>query len=216
MPFDFTQVVSTASPVVLDVGANRGQSIELFRSQFPSSVIHAFEPDPEAYGELARRFATTKDVVLNNLGIASRKGTMTLHRNSRHDTNSFLSLNEASGWRRSIGVRALATALVPVTTIDSYCAARKIERVEILKLDVQGFEPECLRGAYTMLRSRRISTVQLEIIFHPFYQRPGSFYRIESILHGLGYRLFSIHDAALCPNGELLQLDAIYRPSASN
>lgn len=211
MPFDYSHLVSSPSPVIFDVGANQGQSIELFRSQFPGCEIHAFEPDPEVFGQLRRRFATTQDLVLNNLGIASRSGVMALHQNTRHATNSFLSLNDSSDWRRGIGVQALATVQVPVTTIDQYCAARRLNRVDILKLDVQGYEPECLAGAYNMLRERRIATVQLEIILHPFYERPSSFYRIEGILHRLGYRLFGIHDAVAKPSGELLQLDAVYR-----
>jgi FkbM family methyltransferase len=211
MTFDFSHLVSSPSPVIFDVGANQGQSIELFRSQFPGCTIHAFEPDAEVFGALSRRFATTQGLVLNNLGIASRCGVMALHRNTRHATNSFLSLNDASDWRRSIGVEALATVPAPVTTIDRYCAERRVSKVDILKLDVQGYEPECLLGAYGMLRERRIAAVQLEIIFHPFYERPSSFYRIEGILHGLGYRLFGIHDAVAKPTGELLQLDAIYR-----
>ena len=40
------------APCILDVGANKGQSVEHFRQEFPDSEIHSFEPNPQIFLEL--------------------------------------------------------------------------------------------------------------------------------------------------------------------
>ena len=60
--------LATPSPVVFDVGANRGQTIERLQRHFDRPVIHAFEPGRAAFAELQRCCAGMPHVVLNNIG----------------------------------------------------------------------------------------------------------------------------------------------------
>jgi FkbM family methyltransferase len=149
-------------------------------------------------------------VTLNQVALADRPGTAALHQNDRPATSSLLPFRPESSWAQELNLAERATIEVPLETIDRYCAAHGIGAIDLLKIDVQGFEPECLRGARDMLARQAIRVIQAEIITHRIYQRRTSFLDIESILIPLGYRLFSVIDVIGSPRGELLMLDALY------
>jgi FkbM family methyltransferase len=205
--------VNRPDPVIFDVGASVGQSVERFRALFERPVIHAFEPDGAAFKELHQRFGGLDSVVLNCLALGDSTGTATLRRNNFHETSSLLPLDASSPWAQSLDIREAESALVSIDTIDHYCGERGVATIDLLKIDVQGFEPECLRGAAAMLAAKRIRTIQLEIILHPLYARPMRFTDVETLLSPHGYRLFTIFDLAVASTGELLQLDGLFLPA---
>lgn len=207
------QRIAKPDPVMFDVGANVGQSIERFRSLFPAAVIHAFEPEPAAFDELSRRFGGLDSVILNDLALGDRTGMATLHESNLQAASSLLPLDPSSPWGQALQLRAAATRPVRIDTIDRYCGERSVASIDFLKLDVQGFEPECLSGAAAMLAARRIGMIQLEIILHPVYARPTGFADIERLLAPHGYRLLTIFDLGISAGGELLQLDGLYVPA---
>jgi len=195
---------------IFDVGANIGDMIELYRVMFPRSTVHAFEPQPEIFAALGQRFDGAAGIVLNRLALGERAGDAVLYQNSRTDTSSLLPLYPDSTWVKSMGLRQSAEITVPVDTIDNYCARRGVATIDFLKLDIQGFEPECLRGALAMLGRQAIRVIQVEIITHRKYRRRTTFLDIESVLVPNGYRLYCALDLVGDPHGELLFLDAVY------
>lgn len=203
--------IRTDTPTILDVGANVGYSIRHFMSLFPSAVVHAFEPDPDVFQELRARLPVTQRLILNNVGIGDQSATLTLYRNSFAPTNSFLRLNLSSIWARSIfGLREAGSAQVPVTTLDQYCEAANLLAIDILKIDTQGFEERCLRGARRLLQEGRVSLIKIEIIFGDIYGETSSFYQIEQHLHPCGYRLFGPLMLRYSRSGKLLWADVLY------
>ncbi len=199
-------------PVIFDVGASAGQSVERFRALFPDAIIHAFEPQFDVFMTLSERFGGRPGIVLNCMALGDHTGAATLHRNNFNVTSSILPVDQSSPWVQSLDIQEIGAVGVRMGTIDEYCAERGIASIDLLKLDVQGFEPECLQGAATMLAERRIGIIQLEIILHPMYARPTSFATIETLLAPHGYRLYTIFDIGMDEAGELMQLDALYLP----
>jgi FkbM family methyltransferase len=128
-------------PVVFDVGANTGQSVAKFRRLLPESTIHSFEPGPRAFRELTSTSRGLRNVNLVNAAVGSAPGRLTLIENEFTDMSSFLRPSTAA-WGEIV-----AETDVEVTTVDSYCAERGIDRIDLLKIDTQGYEFEVLRGA---------------------------------------------------------------------
>jgi len=81
---------------------------------------------------------------------------------------------------------------VPIETLDAYCRDRKIGRIDILKIDTQGFEDECLAGAAELLQEGRIGMIKLEIMLHETYDKRTTFHAIEHFLLPHGYLLYDI------------------------
>ena len=59
--------------VYFDVGANLGQSIKRFKKINPHSTIHSFEPTPNLYSELIKKFSFDKSIIINQFGIGNKK-----------------------------------------------------------------------------------------------------------------------------------------------
>jgi FkbM family methyltransferase len=201
-------MVGRPDPVIFDVGASTGHSVERFLSAFERPTIHSFEPQAVAFSALYHRFGRHPNVRVSNVALADRAGVAALHRASYDESSSLLALAPDSWWTKSQNISPDGTVTVALDTIDRYCAEHAIAAIDLLKLDIQGAEPECLGGARAMLDAVRV--VQVEIILHGMYERRGSFGAIETLLGPHGFRLATLFDVLIAPRGELLQLDAVY------
>jgi FkbM family methyltransferase len=204
------RTVGRSDGTIFDIGANVGNMMELYRVMFERPVIHAFEPQPEIYAELERRFKAVEGVTLNRTALGDRRGTATMYQNSDPATSSLLPLHPRSSWADELKLTQRGTIDVPLDTVDHYCAERGIGAIDLMKIDIQGFEPDCLRGAVGMLERHAIRVIQAEVVTHRKYQRRTTFLDLETILVPRGYRLYSVIDVIGNQQGELLVLDALY------
>src|SRR5690242_14031266 len=99
-------------PLIFDVGANNGQSIDLFKNRFPKSIIYAFEPGTDAFKILENKYGNDSTIRLNNIALGSQKAKMEFLENSCTYMSSFLELDK-SGWGSILNKKQ-----VDITTID--------------------------------------------------------------------------------------------------
>jgi len=132
--------------IFFDVGANIGQ-YTLIASQLvgASGVVHAFEPHPALCDVLIRnvRRNNCTNVIVNNTAVAEADGIATLFMST--SSNYGATSLAPSGSSHNGGIS------VPVVSLDSYMKARRINRVDVAKLDIEGAELLALKGASTML-----------------------------------------------------------------
>jgi FkbM family methyltransferase len=185
---DMRRLSARTDPVIFDVGANVGQSVELFRNYFARPVIHSFEPGTAAFEELTRATAGVPDLHRNNFGLASQAGSRTFIENELTNMSSLLEPG-SDCWG---GIKQ--TYAVDVTTIDDYCAANGIERIDILKIDTQGSEFDVVKGAEAMLRKGAIHLIYLEIIFSEMYKGLPRLDEVYGFLADRGYTLVAFYD----------------------
>ena len=69
-----------------------------------------------------------------------------------------------------------------MTTLDEYAKKNQILSIDILKIDVQGFEPNVLIGAEGFLANKKIKFIETEVIFADGYEKIITFSSIESLL----------------------------------
>ena len=184
---DMAKFIHNQRPVIFDVGANEGQSIHRFRSQFPRCIVHSFEPSATTFQILRQQAARLKDVHLWNYALGSVPGQMTLLENSNSLMSSFLPLSEF-GWGK-----VTKETLVEVRTIDQFCRDEKIEQIDILKSDTQGFDFEVLKGAECTIRARKIGLIYFEIIFSDMYKDLPSFAEVYDFLIRRDFLLVSFY-----------------------
>ncbi len=189
-PFlDMQKLVSPQSPpVILDVGANEGQSIARFKKTFPSSVIHSFEPGRAAFQRLSEQAQAYTGVHLWNCAVGAAPGEQVLFENTNTDMNSFLPLSSA-GWGQVKG-----ESLVKMTTIDDFLKTNGIQRVDILKSDTQGYDYEVLKGAEETIRANKIGLIYFEFIFSDMYETLPPFDRVFRHLIDRNFALVSMYD----------------------
>ena len=124
-------------PTIVDAGANIGVTALWFLSRYPGARLHAFEPEPENFRLLQRNFGDDPDVVLNRAGLLGAAGRSRFHLSEHAPMHSFRSDADPEA-ADSIDVEALA--------LGDYLREHAIERVDVLKLDVEGSELDVLQG----------------------------------------------------------------------
>lgn len=147
---------------VFDVGANRGDytALVLRNTRAGHRSIHAFEPDPAVAAQLRARFPDEPGLVVEPIALSDRPGSAPFYQN-RRDTVS--SLHDASDRPRTHGDQGLKGVIeVPLDTVDAYCAARNIGRIDLLKVDAEGHDHRVLQGAARMIREGRVGAIQFE------------------------------------------------------
>lgn len=131
---------------VVDVGANVGiHSSIAARAIAPSGTVYSFEPVPENFqilvANLARNAIT--NVVVEQLAVGSEVGDSTIYLEDRSIGTHSLLRRESSTLAKSLSVS--------VTTLDTYFNDKLPDVVHLLKIDVEGFEPNVLMGARGLL-----------------------------------------------------------------
>jgi FkbM family methyltransferase len=175
-------------PVLFDIGANVGQTALTMRGMFPRAIIHAFEPSPSTFAKLETAVSTDRNVVLNNCGVGAQDGTLEFSENRYSDMSSFLPLGP-EGWGQVRGKIA-----VPVVTVDGYCGENAVSRIDVLKIDTQGFDFEVLKGADRMLCNAQIQLVFMEVTFARLYEGLPRFDAIFGFLADRAYRLVAVYE----------------------
>lgn len=176
---------------VFDVGANRGQTIKWFRPLFPEATIHAFEPFPAAFDDLVA--ATAEDPLVRPVQVAlgTTSGEQTLYINSADTTNSLLENSEKTGLYTPANMAIpQGETRVPMQRLDAYCEQHGVERIDVLKLDVQGYERQVLEGAGQMLHPSRTRGLFLELLFVEYYKDQCWGDELLAMTRERGYRLF--------------------------
>ena len=153
------RLTDVSHPVIFDVGANVGDySVACLEAFGAECHVHAFEPAASTFAVLQGRLARYPDVTLHKLGLGDRAGTATLR--SSGSCSSIASLVDLDR-----PVRPFADEFseeVETETIDSLCERQRIDRIDFLKLDIEGFELAALRGAERMIREGNIRYIQFE------------------------------------------------------
>ena len=179
---------SNSNPIILDVGANKGQSVEKFKAIFPNSIIHSFEPSPKTFKQLKKNISAKEGVFAWNSALGANIGSQVFLENQFSEMSSFLELGE-NGWGEITG-----QVIVDVITIDHFLDNSSIKFLDILKSDTQGFDFEVLKGAEEAIRNNCIGLIYLEINFSDIYKSLPSFDEIYSFLINRGFILVSIYE----------------------
>lgn len=156
--------------VVFDVGANAGQFAKEALKEFRFATVHSFEPHPIVCGRFQREINDRRSV-LHQLALGPESGEVPLYVYGSEGGGSFInSLTPEAGFPQKFGYRSRQIK-VPCGTIDGFCRQRGLERIDLLKVDTEGFDLNVLRGAENMFREGRIRFVYVE--FNSLFSKQG-------------------------------------------
>lgn len=182
-----------AVEVIFDVGANKGETVAWFREQMPKAVIHAFEPFAPVFKKLEEASACDNGVKCHQIALGEKAGSATLYENSADTTNSLLANSEATEtYSPKHMVIPRGEHTVPVERMDDFCQRMGIRRVDLLKIDAQGYERLILEGAGEMLHPDRIRGVYVEMLFVDYYKGQAWGGELIELLRSRGYRFWGI------------------------
>jgi FkbM family methyltransferase len=154
---------------IVDVGANSGVYALVARALNPTAPVLAFEPLPDLHARLVRNSE------LSGFGIDAPRVALSARQG----------MAAMSGW--TIGAAGAETVEVPTARLDEIARTRGVDHVDLIKIDVEGHEPDVLTGMGEMLRRDR-PTMLLEVLTE------GAATAIRPLLDGLGYAYFDLDE----------------------
>lgn len=143
------------SDTILDIGANIGCTTILFGEL--CNKVYAFEPSPTTFAFLEKNISRSglNNITLQNLGLGAVPGEYTLTYAPSNRSGGFVS-NQAQASAEH------AIEKIVIRQLDEVVNSLSLNKVDIIKIDVEGFEGQVLRGATRMLFSHK-PTVVLEL-----------------------------------------------------
>ena len=133
--------------VVFDVGANCGLFSAFVSQKFPESRTFAFEPSSDLI-PIIRLNCALPSVTICEYAVGSINGNQVLFVNPESQQTNSINREAVELFAKSNTLKEL---VVPCRTLDSVAEEYAIDRVDVLKVDVQGFEGEVFRGATRIL-----------------------------------------------------------------
>lgn len=183
--YDVQRYLGTRSlGIAFDVGANRGQTLQQLLRFAPEAQIYSFEPASDTFAMLEQAFKEHSNVHLSNLAVGASAERMALQVGVNSELNTLVP-------RQSPGA---AREMVDVTTVDAIVAARGLSHVDLLKIDVQGWEMEVMRGAATLIANQNLLFVYAEVAFRADQKEMQQFGELHSHLESSGFSLCGIYE----------------------
>jgi FkbM family methyltransferase len=112
---------------IVDLGSHIGISVAFFRVRYPEARIFAFEPNPASFGKLEENVGKLPGVTIRRLALSSSSGPTVMHAGA----NPLLTSSKAD---------AGEAFEVEAATLDEQASELEIDRIDLLKIDVEGAE----------------------------------------------------------------------------
>jgi FkbM family methyltransferase len=192
---------------VVDIGANRGQFALMTRRCMPQARVISFEPLPAGAAKFRAVFADDDRVTLHEVAIGPAPGSATLHISRRDDSSSLMTITSTQV-AMFPGTEEAATATVRVAPLRQFILATDILPPALLKLDVQGYELEALRGCEDMLG--QFAFVYAECSFMELYGGQAFADEVIAWLRERGFKLRGVHNTEYDRGGRAIQADFLF------
>ncbi len=198
---------------IIDVGSNVGQfGLDMRRRGF-NGLIVSYEPVEETFRMLAQTIKANRPWKIFQLGLGSIETKVEINISANDGlSSSILKMGtlHLENFPESATVRK---EQISISTLDNELERLGLRPEEILlKLDVQGFETEVLKGASNSLAKIPICYIEVSLV--PLYEGELSLLPILNQLHEFGHQVIDIFRGVKSKNGQLLQVDILTRNSS--
>ena len=196
---------------VLDIGANQGQFLtEIFKS-YPDLSFVSFEPLKEPYQKLLAFAKDKKNITTFNVALGNEDKEATIYRNQYTPSSSLLKMNQShkdafpytqNAVEETIRIRRLDDVVKENPAL--------FNGPFLMKIDVQGFEEQVLKGACDFLK--KVDSIIIELNFEQLYENAPLFDDIYTLLKKEGFRYCGSIDQMKDPRtGAFLQADGLFK-----
>jgi FkbM family methyltransferase len=196
---ELLELVPSTPHVIYDIGANTGTWTLLAKSVHPCAHVFAFEPLGWHCREYLQASARLQNVTLHQVALGSVTGRLDMYVPNQSDSASLLQM--ASACEDVFNLKFDKCVAVTVERLDDYVQKHNLPMPDLIKLDVQGYECEVLRGGTRILEHAK--AIITEVSFKEFYRGQCRFDQLVSFLAEAG--LFTYAFGLRTPMGKPLQ-----------
>ena len=192
--------------IIVDVGGADGTTSKIFAKQFTSNKVYVFEPIKENFNQIIEKQKKYGNLIIYNKALGSSQLESKINIATRVTSSSIFNLNpDKSSTIFSNDLDNQRSEEISIITLDSIIT--EAATIGIIKLDVQGYELEVLKGAISSLYKTKI--ILLEMNNHNHYPGAPKYYEIDEFLRNNNFTLVDIFPSTK-DRGRLKEWDSIY------
>lgn len=197
---------------VIDVGANRGDTLQKWRRMFPEAHVHAFEPLPSMQAVLEAVRAEAPDhVTIWQLAASDSDGEATFQVHVDHPSSSSLFPRTALSAELFDFTQRQSEIVVRTARLDGLIGPKSktpVTGAVLIKLDVQGAELSVLRGATEILAQTEF--IICEVNLADLYEGQSSFRSILEFVENQGFRFNGFLEQFSTNDGVAVYVDVLF------
>jgi FkbM family methyltransferase len=198
---------------VLDIGANVGDVTVAALNTYKDSRVICFEPVQKTFEILRDRLSPFGDrVELHKVALSNTTGEGEINITTFHGANSIAP--QASFHKEcNPHVQEMGKENIELVRLDDYCARFPCERIDVMKIDVEGHELDVLKGGLQFI-STRVDFIIIEVsLMRDQSWENQAIFEIFALLKGAGFRFLNVMDLHRTSDGSALltQMDCVFR-----
>lgn len=177
---------------IFDVGAHKGETIDLFIKNFRISKIYAFEPNKDLHIKLLKnKIINSNKIELSNYGLGNEEKVINLNITSDTASSTFNQIDtESKYFKRKNNILSLfskkksfieKTQKTKIIKLSTFLRDKNISNIDVLKIDTEGFEYNVLNGI-SEEDFAKIKFIYFEHHFDTMIKKNYKFYDINHIL----------------------------------
>ncbi|HVX01030.1 MAG TPA: FkbM family methyltransferase, partial [Candidatus Babeliaceae bacterium] len=194
------------SPVIFDIGSNIGTWTLLAKAVFPKATIHAFEPLKHHTAVFNENIRNLEEIYLHEYCIGNENASGMINISSFSDSSSLLEPTQLE--YEYFNIKKIGEEKVTIKRLEDLIRENILPMPDVIKLDIQGFELEALKGMGALLR--HVKYILCEVSFKKLYHNQALFLDIANYLES-----FNLYIAAFGNNtpvgAELTQIDVLFK-----
>jgi FkbM family methyltransferase len=187
VPKSFIKKFLPRNPIVVEAGAHIGSDTVEMAKLLPKGTIHAFEPVPSLYEQLEQNTYKLNNVRRYRLGLADYVGTANLFLSSGTSDASSSLLFPKEHLIEHPEVFFQEQINISVTTLDHWAHELGIQKVDLLWLDLQGYEFAVLKASPILLATVRV--IYTEVNLKELYEGCPLYPEFRQWLKTQGFRI---------------------------
>lgn len=133
---------------VFEVGARYGDETKKLKITFPNSKIFSFECNPKTIDKCKKKLKNIKGIYFNDFGLGEKEQKLPFYSYTKNNdgASSFLKRIDFKSTQKQTG-------LISVERLDNYVKSKNIQNIDLLCMDVQGYELNVLKGAGEFIKN---------------------------------------------------------------
>jgi FkbM family methyltransferase len=196
----------SSAPIIYDIGSNTGTWTLLAKSILPHAKIHAFEPLADHVLHFNKSCSMLTNIHLHQYCVGNENSSCTINISSFSDSSSLLAATSLEF--EHFNIKKEKEEQVEIKRLVDLIDSKALPVPDIIKLDIQGFELEALKGFDDWLNS--VKYIICEVSFKEYYHGQAQFLDIANYLSDFKFQLFALGNNT--PVGiELNQIDVLFK-----
>ena len=187
--FSYIKQYIPQKPIIVEAGAFDGHETQRMLAVWPEAIIHAFEPIPAVFKKLEANTAHLPNVHRYQMALSDITGTAPLYVAEKPGRPEFptqaSSLRAPKERLNYSPIQFPYTITVPTITLDNWAQQYNIPHVDLLWLDMQGYELDVLTAAPNLLKS--VSAIYTEVSFIESYAGQAQYSELKAWLENAGF-----------------------------